>query len=355
MFLKNLGGWVVLMVFISANPAFSQVQKHISEVEEIRFSFDRFDLVGNLYLPAGTDKNEGDDKHALMIWVHGDGPDFRTGRFPDTSFFNRFLEHGYAYFRYDKPGSGDSKGAFTDSLLFQERAGIVSAAVEKLKHHPRIDASNVGLAGSSQAGYVMPLVLTMRNDLSFMVGLSLPAMSGNEQWTYLLKKQLICEGYSLEFAEEFSSMHLKLIRSSSSDEFWEIAAYFEKNPVQIPSLNGYDEDFATRIRNWWPLDWVQHQEFDPMEIIAETKIPVLSLYGANDTQVNPFQGAEAYHQRLQEADNPFYEIKILPDADHNMRFSETGCLKEQSTRTSSHVVPELSGILDSWLGKLQKN
>jgi hypothetical protein len=228
-------------------------------------------------------------------------------------------------------------------------------AIEILKKHPQIDSLKIGLVGSSQAGYVMPIVLNQRNDIAFMIGLSLPAMDGNEQWAYLLKMQMICEGNTKEKAEEFSRMHLKLIRSSSHEEFLEVIKYFEKNPVNISSLTGYDENFANTIQDWWPLDWVKPQSFNPMGIIAKTKIPVLSIYGENDTQVDPHQGADAYNQVLKMAGNNFFEVKIFPDADHNMSFSKTGCLKEQRERIKSQIVPGLPDFMAEWLNKLSQH
>jgi pimeloyl-ACP methyl ester carboxylesterase len=83
-------------------------------------------------------------------------------------------------------------------------------------------------------------------------------------------------------------------------------------------LKGYDKDYAKRLPGWWPLDWVQTQSFNPMDIITQTTIPVLSIYGANDTQVDPQQGAKAYRESLEAAGNPFFTVKILPNTDHNM-------------------------------------
>ena len=337
---------IILMTMVL--PAAGQEDLHVSAVDSIRFSFEQFSVVGNLYLP----QSEG--KHPVAVWVHGDGPDRRTNRFPGTAFFNTLLDHGFAFFRYDKPGSGDSQGSFTDSLLFQERAGIVNAAVGVLKNRTEIDPARIGMAGSSQAGYVMPLVLTMRSDLAFMIGLSLPAMDGNEQWVYLLKKQLICEGYSKEKAEEFSRMHLKMIRSGSYEEFMQAIHYFEYNPVQLSSIKGYDEHFAERIRNWWPLNWTKVQSFNPMGIIARMTIPVLAVYGENDTQVDPRQGAEAYRRSLEAAGNLLYEVVLLPDANHNMAYSKTGCLIEQQEQKRSHMVDGLTAILAAWLDRLNQ-
>ena len=56
------------------NPAYTQEDLRFYSVEEVRFSIQQFNIVGNLYLP----KKEG--KCGVAIWIHGDGPDLRTGR-----------------------------------------------------------------------------------------------------------------------------------------------------------------------------------------------------------------------------------------------------------------------------------
>lgn len=340
---KTLSVLFLVSIYHTASPQ----ELHVSKVEEIRFASGQFEIVGNLCLP--TD----DAKNGLVIWIHGSGPNLRTSKFPGAAFFNCFLDNGFAYFRYDKPGSGDSKGSFSDSLLFQERANIASAAIAVLKKHPQIDSTKIGLIGSSQAGYVMPLVLTQRNDVAFMIGLSLPGTDGHEQWAYLLKMQLIHEGYSAKQAQEFSAMHLRLIRSTSKQEFMETVKYFETNPVNIPALNGYDENFAKSLQDWWPLNWTMTQSFNPMDLIAKIKIPVFLMYGAKDTQVDPYQGAEAYRKSLQSAGNQFYEIEIIPNADHNMSFAETGSLREQKERVQSALAPGFVEAIAAWVTKLK--
>jgi pimeloyl-ACP methyl ester carboxylesterase len=146
-----------------------------------------------------------------------------------------------------------------------------------------------------------------------------------------------------------------MIRSSTYKIFLECVSYFRNNPVTLSSINGYDENFAERILKWWPLDWAKSQEFNPMGIIAKTKIPILAIYGGKDTQVDPQQGANAYRQNLNKAGNPFYEIKTFPDADHNMMLAETGCLMEQKERKQWKIVPGLTDYVAGWLKKLNKH
>jgi pimeloyl-ACP methyl ester carboxylesterase len=238
-----------ILVLLIPVCGWAQVQNlHVAKIEEIQFATEPFEIVGNLYLASDS------AAQGVVIWVHGSGPDQRTNTFPGVAFFNAFLDHGFAFFRYDKPGNGDSKGAFTDSLLFKQRAAIVNHAIDVLKTHPLIDSSRIGLAGSSQAGYVLPLVLSERQDVAFMVGISLPAQNGHEQWAYLLKMQLIHEGYPEEEAAAFSRMHLKMINASSKDEFMQCVDWFKTHPVNIPAMKGYNGQFADRLVNWWPLE-----------------------------------------------------------------------------------------------------
>ena len=105
---------------------------HISKIEELSFSSNQFVIAGNLYLPI----NNEFPKYPLVIWVSGSGPSFRTIKNADTKkLVNCFLDAGYAYFRMDKPGSGDSKGILNDDSLFSQRSDIVVDAVKLHEKH----------------------------------------------------------------------------------------------------------------------------------------------------------------------------------------------------------------------------
>jgi len=67
---------------------------------------------------------------------------------------------GYATFSWDKPGTGESTGQLDPSRVQRQRAQVVLDAIEVMKARPDIDPRQIGLAGISQAGYVMPRVLS---------------------------------------------------------------------------------------------------------------------------------------------------------------------------------------------------
>ncbi len=338
----------LVWLLLNFNIIIGKEKLNYSKFEEITYSIDQFKITGNLYFP------ETNNFKGAVIWVHGDGPDKRSNSFPGTKFFNVFLDNGYAYFRYDKPGSGDSEGKLRTQNLFEERAKIVSKTVDVLKDIPSLKNKRIGLVGSSQAGYVLPIVLSERNDIDFMIGLSLPAMNSKEQWAYLLKKQMICEGYSKKQAEDFSAAHLKMMNSKTKKEFLECIKYFENNPISLSAVKGYNKDFGTNVKNWWPLNWAEYQSFNPENLIAQIEIPVLSIFGEKDTQVDPIQGSKSYRQNLTSGGNKFFEVVLLPKTNHNMSLAETGCLKEQKMRKKWVISPELEFVTKNWMTKLDK-
>ena len=80
---------------------------------------------------------------------------------------------------YDKRGVGGSSGDW-NTASFDELAGDVVAAFDYLQTRRDIDASQIGLLGISQAGWVMPLAANRAKGLAFLISISGPGVSGAE-------------------------------------------------------------------------------------------------------------------------------------------------------------------------------
>jgi hypothetical protein len=73
---------------------------------------------------------------------------------------------------------------------------------------------------------------------------------------------------------------------------------------------------------------------------------------AKDTQVDPNKGAQAYQATLERGDNPNFRGKLIPDSDHNIILSETGCLEETDKMSRSewlNYAPGYLDVLEEWL------
>jgi dienelactone hydrolase len=99
-----------------------------------------------------------------------------------------FERRGYATLCYDKRGVGQSTGTYSSvgtansERMFALLAGDMAAGVKFLAAHPDVDPKRIGLAGSSQAGWIIPLaVATAQPKPAFMIILSGPTVPVGEE------------------------------------------------------------------------------------------------------------------------------------------------------------------------------
>jgi dipeptidyl aminopeptidase/acylaminoacyl peptidase len=323
-------------------PVSGQSDKDIYTREEICFDSAHFKIVGDLHIP------KPDKRQPMIIFVHGDGPARRYPSGRPNRIMRSFLDTGFACFLYDKPGYGESTGKFTVGKLFKERASILVDAVNVLKKHPAVNPEQIGLWGISQAGYVMPKAISATKDIAFMIAISCPAMDSVDQSAYLVEKQILCEGYDEEEAKKARQYFRQRARAKTYQEYLEAAEYLDKNPfIQAIKWGGIKSE-----DRFSPLRPSNEGLFNPITLIEKTTIPVLAIFGEKDTQVDPFQGAEAYENALKKAGNRFYRVKLFPDADHGIIIAKTGCMKEQRERYRSSYAPGYIELMQKWLDSL---
>ena len=167
--------------------------------ETITFQNGEVTLAGTLDLPAG----EG--PFPAIVTIHGSPPLTRNDIY-NLRISHFFVQHGYAVLRYDKRGTGESTGEYPDVGTHEEGeanlnvlAGDALAGVEFLKNHNLIDPDRIGLAGHSQAGWIIPAAASMSPDIAFMIISSGPTCTVGQEIYY---SDLIAEGTSLQEASD---------------------------------------------------------------------------------------------------------------------------------------------------------
>jgi dipeptidyl aminopeptidase/acylaminoacyl peptidase len=341
--------FIICVLFFLNEPYLygEQSDNDIYNREEIRFDSGHFKIVGDLHIP------DPEKKQPVIIFVHGDGPARRSPSRTPNQIMSHFLDIGFACFYYDKPGYGESTGKFTRGKLFEERASILVDAVNVLKTRPTIDPKQIGLWGISQAGYVMPKAIAKTKDISFMIAISCPAMDSIDQSAYLVEKQILCDGYDEAEAKKARQYYRQRAHDKTYAEYLEAAEFLAQNEVVSSFLNWgrilSEDQFS-------PLAPSSEGLFNPITLIEKTTIPVLAVFGEKDTQIDPFQGAEAYEKALNKVRNQFYRVKLFPDADHGIMISKTGCMKERRerwrSRNSHGFAPGFIELMQNWLESL---
>jgi uncharacterized protein len=334
----------------SPEPAVA-AQPRPATIEEVAFQSGSFHLAGDLRLPAGT------GPFPAILIVHGSGPADRTDGGSYLPVFERMQQAGYAVYSWDKPGSGESTGRLDDAHVITQRAQILLDAIKVVKARPDIDPGKVGLAGISQAGYVMPRALMLSQDIAFMVCISCPGMSGVDQTTYQAMAQRTCDGVPEANAGRLPALMAELDVARTYESYDQYLRYREAvralaaigHASRHVSIFGVVPEAAweandPEIERWW----------NPMEAVRHSAIPILAFFGTRDTQMDPIQGAYAYRQALAEAGNPLSGVVLIQGANHGMTLAKTGCIDEETGGAGYTIAPEFLPTLEEWLRGLTR-
>jgi dienelactone hydrolase len=249
----------------------------------VRFRSDGATLAGTLLIPPGS------GRRAAVAYVTGSGPTTRE-YLPELQAL--LLHDGVAVLAYDKRGVGASSGSYpgespTDAAIDQ-LARDAAAAARFLAARPEVDPERVGLAGHSQAGWIMPLAATREAAIRFLVAFSGPAVTADENDRY---QALAGEG---ERPQRLSDA--------------QVDAQVEK-----AGPGGVD-----------PLPW-----------IARLRIPALWLYGALDHIVPPRLSAKRLAPFAAEPGRDF-TVWTFPRANHALVETRTG-LTSEMLRSDSYA------------------
>lgn len=236
---------------------------------QVTFESQGVTLAGEISYPAGN------GPFPAVALVHGSGPATRAGNAPLVSLFR---DLGFAVLAYDKRGTGASGGTYrgvgvrnSDSMIALLGADAAAAA-RLLATDPLIDAGRIGLAGGSQAGWVMASALA-NAPIRFFVAFSGPAVSVGEEMYY----SRYFEEADRPLAEADSIM------------------------TRFPGPSGYD----------------------PATDLGNTNAVGFYILGGLDRSVPTAQSVTRL-QRLDSAAPGRFTVLVLPTGDHSLLDAKTG-------------------------------
>jgi len=203
-----------------------------------------------------------------VVFGHGSGQQTK-----DSCRFlaDGFLSRGFATLCFDKRGVGQSTGTFVfvgarDSIpVFADLASDMAAGVAFLRTRPEIDPNRIGLAGVSQAGWIVPLAAVNARP-AFMVLLVGPTVSVG------------IEGFYSRIVEDTN-------------------APVEDGYRQLPSFNGF-------------------HGFDPEPVLESLNVPGLWLLGGEDRSI-PTPATITILDQLIAAGKPYAHV-VFPGFGHNL-------------------------------------
>lgn len=168
------------------------VRRDLYRTESVSItSADGVELAGTVYIPANLNR-----RASASVLIHGSGPQDRDGYASIMAVFaDELASNGRIVLAFDKRGNGDS-GGDGDRAGFDMLAQDVIAAMTLLRARPDVDPERVGIAGSSQAGWVAATVVEGGGAPSdvFLLGAAGAAFTVEEQNLYNTEVQMRCAG-----------------------------------------------------------------------------------------------------------------------------------------------------------------
>ncbi len=293
---------------VDAQGAKTALRVPIYQTEEVRFrSADGTMLAGTIYTPPLNGK-----QRAATVMLHGSGPQDRDGYASIIAVLaDELAASGRVVLTFDKRGSGASDGD-GDRASFGILASDARAAMEYLAKRREVNASRIGLAGSSQAGWVAAKAIAdgaLPADV-LLLGAAGTALTVAEQNLYNTEMRMRCQGISPR------DMRLALDQQKAFFDFLQ-------NPAKARKLDARTAEGRTRpaLRDWLFPDSVTTDRsagtwyvvldpfFDPLPIWKRYLGGTLFLFSEFDDST-PTELAQA---RLRRTGT---KTKILPDAQH---------------------------------------
>ncbi|WP_296385432.1 alpha/beta fold hydrolase [Winogradskyella sp.] len=289
-------------------------------------------LAGTLTLP---NKN---GKFPVVILISGSGPQDRDESFMGHKPFLVLADHltkqGIGVLRFDDRGHGESTGDFGNATT-EDFSKDVLSAIAYLKTRKEIDIKNIGLIGHSEGGIIAPLAANNSKDVAFMVLLASTGISGTEL-SVMQSKTLRDFPVKDEVAFEKNTRKAIAIVTSNksvSEIKKELTTHYNNflRPI-LTSLNVpeekinlfIDSQVKTSVKPWSRY----FLQYNPADEIEKLQIPVLSLNGSKDSQVNAKINQEGIRKALIKGNNQDYKIVELENLNHFFQECETGKMNE---------------------------
>ncbi|MEK3922786.1 alpha/beta hydrolase family protein [Paenibacillus sp. FSL K6-2393] len=238
---------------------------------------------GDLALPGTLTLPKGEGPFPVVVLVHGSGPNNQDaaigGAKPFRDLAVGLASQGVAVLRYDKVTYEHtykvaSQPKFT---LKQESVDQVNDAVELLKKNAHIDSTAIFVAGHSQGGFAMPLIIAedKQHDIAGSILLAAPSSS----FADVLTEQ------QDELVERMKQLGLDTDVIQGQADFYKNVAAMVKDPKY--SVDHLPEAFPLQPAYWW----FEQRDYVPAELAKTQNTPMLVIQGENDVQVsmNQFQ------------------------------------------------------------------
>lgn len=289
------------------------------EITDATFEHDGLTFSGRLIWPAGV------ERAPLAVHVHGSES---WSHVRGNSMPYLLAAEGIASFVYDKRGTGQSEGKYTQD--FHVLASDAVAALGEARALAGDRITRAGFIGGSQGGWIGPLAAS-ETQVDFVVALYGMAESPLAEDRGQVMRDLADAGFDAEaqaHAAELADAAGAVIASdfkSGYDEFNRLRDLYRNEPW----YDAIEGEFTGEMlpHHEWALRVIgpMHNqgtswEYDPMVTLRALDTPQFWMIAANDTEAPPEETTRRI--RTLQAEGRPIDLAVYPNANHGMIVEE---------------------------------
>jgi len=282
-----------------------------------------FNLAGTLTTPPGV---AGRLRHPAVILVGGATPSDRDqviGGVPVFAQLAKALaDSGLLVLRYDRRGSGQSGGR-TESVTLADYADDALAAVKWLSKRDDVDKRRLAVAGYGDGAPSVLIAASRSKDIDGIVTMAASGSRGDDMVMRQQERILNQMKLSAEERQSRIALQKKLVAAVMSGTGWE----------GVPD--------AMRRQADTPL-FKSQLTFDPAEVLAKAKQPILIIHGDLDTAMPSGEAKKLAEAARARKKAPAPQVTILPQV------TQTLAQRGQTT-----VDPAVATAITDWIKKIE--
>ncbi len=297
-----------------------------------------FSLAGTISRPKGaTPGGPGAARLPAVILVGGSGPGDRDETVAGVPIFAQLAgglaDAGFIVLRYDKRGIAQSGGR-AEAATLTDFADDLRTVVTFMRKRKDVDPRRIAVLGHSEGGWVAMLAASKDDDITALVLVAMPAVTGNELVLEQQRHQLA----ALKLPEKEQQAKIEL-----------------QKKIQHAVLTGTGwEDVPPELRRQADTPWFQSfLAFDPSKIVPRVRQPILIVQGDLDRQVPAAQAdrlAILAKARKAPAGEKVAVVKV-PGINHLLVPATTGEVDEYAQLKDKTVSAAVVGPIAEWLQK----
>ncbi|UNK50158.1 alpha/beta hydrolase [Lysobacter sp. S4-A87] len=318
-------------------------QRRQFDITETTFEGNGVKLRGRLVLPRGS------QPVPIAIEVHGSENNSAV-----QGLYTQYLypAYGIGVFVYDKRGTGESTGRYTQN--FHLLADDARAALAEARRLAGARVKRIGYDGGSQGGWVAPLAASRSNPDFVVVRFGLadsPLAEDRDQVMLDLRNAGYGED-AMAKAREVTDVTGAIVAARGASGWEQLDAVRARYATQPwwPAMKGEFTGLVVtlsreRAGELAPvLEQETSWEFDPMPTLRSLRVPLLWVLAGEDREAPPKQTRERLLQLAH--DGRAVSVIEFPATDHGILEFETAADGE---RTSTRYADGYFRVVNDWI------